>query len=435
MYLAIIGYLMICVLVYLLLKGKTSPIILFIGLPLIAAALLGFSIVEIGQFAAAGVETTMNNAVLFIFSIMYFGLMNDAGMFDGLIDKLVEKAGTKVVSVTIVTAIIGIIGHLDGSAATTALVTIPAMLPIYKKLNIRPTVLLAIIACGMGVMNLVPWGGPTARVATVLEMNANDVWRTVLPIQIAGIIATIGLAYVLGKLEIKRGAGLVEGSSEIEKVAATVDEKVLALKRPKLANINIGVTLVILILLMLNIIPSHVVFMIAFSVAMLINYPNIKDQNARFKAHAPSALSISATMIAAGIFVGVMNETGMLEAMANVLLGFVPEALGQYIHIIMGIVAAPIGIVLGTDAFFYGLLPVAIGVGNNYGVDPLNIAITMLVGKNLAVILSPAVAATFLATGLAGVELKDHIKFTFKWVYGISLIMIVLAIVTGVISL
>ena len=82
--------------------------------------------------------------------------MNDAGMFDVLIDKLIVKAGNSVVTITAVTEIIGIIGHLDGAAATTVLVTILAILPLCKKLNIIPQVLLLIVWAVTRVMNLLP---------------------------------------------------------------------------------------------------------------------------------------------------------------------------------------------------------------------------------------------------------------------------------------
>ena len=176
MYLAIIGFAMVAVIVALLLKGKMSPIVVLITIPTIAALLAGFGISDIGTFIVDGVKTTQNNAVLFIFSITYFGIMTDVGLFDILVGKLVKKAGNNVIAITVVTAVIAIMAHLDGSTACTVLITIPSMYPIYKRMNIRPYVLLLLTAASMGVMNLLPWGGPTARAATVLGMDANDLW-------------------------------------------------------------------------------------------------------------------------------------------------------------------------------------------------------------------------------------------------------------------
>ena len=417
MYLAIIGFAMVAVIVALLLKGKMSPIVVLITIPTIAALLAGFGISDIGKFIVDGVKTTQNNAVLFIFSITYFGIMTDVGLFDILVGKLVKKAGNNVIAITVVTAIIAIMAHLDGSTACTVLITIPSMYPIYKRMNIRPYVLLLLTASAMGVMNLLPWGGPTARAATVLGMDA--------------------LAVIMGIIEKKRGAGLNAGSSDTVETAAAAeaDKKAEELKRPKLLWFNGLLTIGIIVSLVLNVVSSYVVFMMGTCIALIVNYPSLKAQDARFKAHAASALSIATTMLAAGAMVGVMEGTDMLSAMANVLISFIPEALGQYIHVIFGIFALPMGMMIGTDAYFYGIMPLIIEVGTKYGVTALNTAMTMIIGKNVALMISPLVPATFLAIGLVDVELKDHIRFSFKWLFGISLVMLLAGFLLGVIQL
>lgn len=110
--------------------------------------------------------------------------------------------------VAVMTCIIAMIGHLDGGGASTFLITIPAMLPIYKKLHMRPTALLLICVTAMGVMNLLPWGGPTMRAASVLSMEANVLWRQLMPMQAVGILIALVTAVVWGRIEIKRGAGI-----------------------------------------------------------------------------------------------------------------------------------------------------------------------------------------------------------------------------------
>lgn len=437
MYLAIIGFAMVAVIVALLLKGKMSPIVVLITIPTIAALLAGFGISDIGKFIVDGVKTTQNNAVLFIFSITYFGIMTDVGLFDILVGKLVKKAGNNVIAITVVTAIIAIMAHLDGSTACTVLITIPSMYPIYKRMNIRPYVLLLLTASAMGVMNLLPWGGPTARAATVLGMDANDLWLKLIPIQIVGVVVTLTLAVIMGIIEKKRGAGLNAGSSDTVEpaAAAEADKKAEELKRPKLLWFNGLLTIGIIVSLVLNVVSSYVVFMMGTCIALIVNYPSLKAQDARFKAHAASALSIATTMLAAGAMVGVMEGTDMLSAMANVLISFIPEALGQYIHVIFGIFALPMGMMIGTDAYFYGIMPLIIEVGTKYGVTALNTAMTMIIGKNVALMISPLVPATFLAIGLVDVELKDHIRFSFKWLFGISLVMLLAGFLLGVIQL
>ena len=435
MYLAIVGFLMVFAIVTLLLKGKMSPIVVLIFIPSVAALVAGFGVIEIGEFIKEGVKTTMNNAVLFIFSVIFFGVMSDVGVFDIIVDFLVKKAGANVVAITVVTAIVAIIAHLDGATATTVLITIPAMYPIYKKMNIRPHVLLCITAAGMGVMNLLPWGGPTARTATVLGMEATELWHILIPIQVFGVITTIALGAILGIAEKKRGAGLVVKDETGPAEKGTEEAGKDSLKRPKLLWVNAILTVGLIVALMFDVVASYVVFMFFLSVALIVNFRTLKEQDGRIKAHAPSALVISATMIAAGAMVGILGGTGMLDEMANVLLGIIPAPLGRFIHIIFGILALPLGMMIGTDAYFYGVMPLVIEVGTKYGVTALNTACTMIIGKNVGLMVSPLVPATFLAIGLVDVELKDHIRFSFKWLMGVSVVTMVAGIIMGIIVL
>lgn len=158
-----------------------SPIVVLAIVPTISALILGFVPTDILGFIADGIKTTTSNGILFIFSVIYFGVLSDTGLFDDR--KLAcKKAGNNVIAVTVVTAMIATIAHLDGTTAVTVLITIPAMYPVYKRMNIDARILLCITGACMGVMNLLPWGGPTARAATVLQMDATELWHMLIPL-------------------------------------------------------------------------------------------------------------------------------------------------------------------------------------------------------------------------------------------------------------
>lgn len=436
MYLAIVGFIMLFLVVFLLFKEKSIPMILFITIPVIVAFIAGFSIEEVVGFIKDGIKTVSNMAILFIFSVTFFGIMSDAGMFDILVNKLVKKAGKNVILIAVVTAIIAVFSHLDGATVTTVLVTIPALLPLYKKMNIRPQLLLLITGCGMGVMNLLPWGGPVVRAATVLNMDVNVLWHLLIPIQIMGLVATIALAVIMAMREIKfYGAGQINDSILDIDNNNEIDNNVGSLKRPKLVLFNLLLTFAVLVVLLFNKFPNYFVFMFGCSIALLVNYPNVKEQKARIKAHAASALDVSAVMLAAGILVGVLEKSGMLEAMTVPLLKIIPSFIAKYLQIIMGIVALPLGTIIGTDSYFYGIMPLAMEVGQNYTIEPLNMSIAMLIGKNISLLVSPMVPATFLAIGLTNIELKDHLKYSLIPLWILSLIMLIFAIVIGIIKI
>jgi CitMHS family citrate-Mg2+:H+ or citrate-Ca2+:H+ symporter len=101
----------------------------------------------------------------------------------------------------------------------------------------------------------------------------------------------------------------------------------------------------------------------------------------------------------------------------------------------MGVFAVPIGMLLGTDSYFFGLLPVAMSVGSKYGIDPVNMANAMLIGKNYGVLVTPHAATTFLAIGLAGVELKEHLKYCMPLLWGLSLVSLFAAILLGIVKI
>ena len=430
---AVVGFAMIICIVALLLKGKMSPIVVLTVIPAVAALILGHGPVEIADFIKEGVKTTTNNGILFIFSVIYFGVMSDTGMFDVIVNFLVKKAGNNVIAVTIATAIIATIAHLDGTTATTVLITIPALYPVYKAMKIDTKILLCLTGACMGVMNLLPWGGPVARAATVLSMDANDLWHILIPIQIVGLIFNIVVAVLLGMLAIKQGAGAGKGE-KVEQDQKTKDEET-ALRRPKLLIFNLALTIALIAVLSAGLVTSYVAFMIALSLALAVNYPDLKTQDKLVKKHAPAALIISATLFSAGAMVGIFDGTGMLTEMANAIMSIIPGFLGQFIHIIFGILALPLGLCIGTDAYFYGIMPLVMQVGETYGVASLSTALTMVIGKNLALMVSPLVPATYLAIGLTDVELKDHMKFSIPIYWGISIVMLIIGVIFGIVPL
>ena len=423
---ALVGFIMIIAIVVLLLKGKMSPIVVLTIIPTIAALILGFGPIEVAGFIKDGIGTTTSNGILFIFSVIYFGVMSDTGMFDVIVNGLVKVAGKSVIAVTVATAIIATIAHMDGTTATTVLITIPAMYPVYKRMNIDTRILVCLTGACMGVMNLLPWGGPVARAATVLQMDANELWRVLIPIQILGFFANIVVAVLLGMLAIKQGAGAGKG------VVVEVDEKAKAeedaLRRPKLLIINIALTVALIAILSLDLVTSFVAFLIFLCIALAINYPDLKLQDKLVKKHAPSALIISATLFSAGAMVGIFDGTGMLTEMANTIIAIVPGFMGGFLHIIFGILALPLGLCIGTDAYFYGIMPLVIEVGSTYGIPAMATATAMIIGKNLALLVSPLTPATYLAIGLTNTELKDHMKYSIPWYWIVSIVMLIFAV-------
>lgn len=450
MSLSIIGILTILTIVALLIWNKTSPIIIMIILPVIGALIAGFGFGEIGVFFEDGIAQVMNVVVMFIFAIIFFGIMQDAGLFEPIINKMIALSRGDVVKVAVATVVIAAIGQLDGSGASTFLIAIPALLPLYKRLHMNPYLLLLLIAGSAAIMNMVPWGGPLGRVASVLGMDVNELWQPLIPIQIVGLILMIGLAVLLGfreKRRIKNEFGLVdsaiamdvksEGNDDEANITKNIetDSDGNSLERPKLIWVNMILALLVIGVLVSGVIPSGFVFMMGVALALLINYPNVTDQTARLRAHAPSAMTMAGIILAAGLFLGVLTGSGMLDAIAKDFVTILPEGVTQYIHLIVGFLGIPFDMLLSTDAYYFALFPVIEQIASTVGIESLSTAYAMIIGNIVGTFISPLAPAVWLALGLSGLEMGKHIRYSFFWLWGLSIVLIIVAILFGTISI
>lgn len=437
--LAMLGFATVVVIISLLLNNVTVPSLAFVSVSTVTAAILvltrTFTLDEMAGYIKAGVNGVNSTAILFIFSVLFFGIMTDAGMFDTIINALMKKVGNNVVGVALMTCVIAMIAHLDGSGAATFLITVPAMLPVYKRLHMRRETLLLICVTAMGVMNLMPWGGPTMRAASVVGIEPNDLWFRLMPMQAIGLVLAVLTALFWGIREKKRidklGDAAVEDADKYDDSESGARDESLA--RPQNFIFNVILTLAVIVVLVLDILPTYYVFMIACVLALFVNYPGKKIQSKIIKSHAAAGLSMASTIMCAGVFLGVLQQSGIMEQMAVVMANFIPAQLGRFLPIIIGILSVPLALLFDTDSYFYGLLPVLMSVGNQFGVDPVHIAIAMVVCRNCATFISPVAPATYLGIGLAGVEIKDHIKYCFKWQWSVSAICLVAGLMLNVI--
>ena len=455
----ILGFLCIVAIVVTLFKSKTMPSMAFIIFPSILALILiaggYYSIDEVGKLIKGGFGSTGSTAALFVFSVLFFGIMTDAGMFDVIINKLMKFVGDNVIGVTVMTAIIALIGHLDGGGASTFLIVVPAMLPVYMKMHMRPSTLLRVAVLAMGVLNLMPWAGPTMRAASVLGIEAGQLWGKLIPVQVFGIVLCLAHAVLAGVQEKKRGAGL---HGKLAEAAGTVDAAEEAqhqkdeneYARPKLFVFNICLTIAVIAMLVWDKFPSYFPFMLGVAAALLVNYTPIKLQKKMINRHAGPALMMCSTLMGAAVLMGIlvygfnangaaaiakpgveMAKTSVVTNMAQIISMVMPAALGQHLPLVIGILSVPLALCFDTDSYFYGMLPVMIAIGASFGVEAYPIAVAMVVCRNCATFISPMVPATLLGIGLADVDIKDHIKCSFGYVWGFSIICMIFAAIIG----
>ena len=197
---ALLGFLTIIILLAVIMMKKMSPIIALILVPIITALIGGHGL-ETGKYIMEGIKSIAPTGTMFIFAILFFGILTDAGTFQPIINKILKIIGKDPVKITVGTAILAMLVHLDGSGAVTFLITVPALLPLYQALGMRKTTLATIVALGAGVMNILPWGGPTLRAATSLKVPVTELFNPLLIPVLVGILSVFLIAAFLGKQE------------------------------------------------------------------------------------------------------------------------------------------------------------------------------------------------------------------------------------------
>lgn len=431
--LGVAGFALMIIIVALLLKGKSAPATIFILAPIIVGFLVGFTPAEMSEYIASGVSGVSTTAILFIFAVMFFGVMNDAGVFDRIVSAVLKLVGNNVLLLMFATVLIAIVGHLDGSGATTLLICIPPLLPIYKKMKVRPIVLLSLTTLTMGVMNIVPWGGPCGRTAAALEVTTSELWHYCIPAQIFGIVAILGLCVLFANMEKKRGAGYVALSADQTQETTEVAEQVNELHRPKLFWFNIALIVAVVLMLTLTKIATHITFMIAMSIALMVNYPSQKAQMERVKAHATDALTMAFTALASGVLIGIMGKSPMLNAMTEMVLSVMPESFAPHLHVFFAAINSPLSMIIHGDALTYGILPIVNQIVSAYGIPAAAVGAAFLITFGPTIYIMPMTAATYMGLGLAQVELKDHIAFSLKWAIALAVLMLAFVVLTGII--
>lgn len=433
MYLAFLGYLLIIVMMIGLLKNKLTPVVAFVVLPVVFGLLAGFSPSEIGGFAKEGVPKTLSATALALFATAYFAIMTDEGLFDPIVSWLSKKAGGNVVAIMLITVFIAAISHMDTGMTSTILVTIPAMLPLYRKFKIKPEYLFLLMAQSIGVVNLLPHGGGMIRMSSVSGLEISQMFRTVAPVIALMLVYNLGCAIVFGRREQRRIAAGVD-----EATYGDAENKEVVFKDVKIGVrywLNLAVTALLLTLMFEGSLPGYFVFMIGLSLALLINYRTPKEQVAKIKYVAEKAYPIALVMLASGVLVGVMSGTGMLAEMANVIVSLIPESFRRFYGVIVGVISIPLSFSLGADGFYYGLSPLFLEVGTSYGFSALSLASIMMLARDAVGCITPVSPVTYLAPGLLGKDLTVFIKFCLKYLLLYFAIELVLCILLGILPI
>jgi CitMHS family citrate-Mg2+:H+ or citrate-Ca2+:H+ symporter len=479
--LTILGFAMIATFLVLIMMKKMSPIAALVLIPALFCVFVGKG-AKLGDYVIEGVTSLAPTAAMLMFAIVYFGVMIDVGLFDPVVRGILKFAKADPMRIVVGTAILAAIVSLDGDGSTTFMITVSAMYPLYKRLKMSLVVMTGVAAMANGVMNTLPWGGPTARAATALKLDASDIFVPMIPALAVGLLGVFVLSYVLGMRERKRLGTLTLGDVLVEEpVEAKATETVLvgagsggsggsgtgkgALStggsgsgtdadaeeaeegdaerfqvldpnrptlRPKLYWFNALLTATLLTSMIMEWLPIPVLFLLGAALVLTVNFPHIPDQKARLAAHADNVLNVSGMVFAAAVFTGVLQGTGMVDHMARWMVDVIPEGMGPHMALVTGVLSLPLTYFMSNDGFYFGVLPVLAEAGAAHGVSPLEMARASLVGQPLHMS-SPLVPAVYVLVGMAKVEFGDHTRFVVKWAALTCLLILGAGILFGII--
>jgi citrate-Mg2+:H+ or citrate-Ca2+:H+ symporter, CitMHS family len=466
--LTILGFAMIATFLVLIMLKKMSPIAALVLIPALFCVFVGKG-AKLGDYVIDGVTSLAPTAAMLMFAIVYFGVMIDVGLFDPIVRGILKFCKADPLRIVVGTAVLAAIVSLDGDGSTTFMITVSAMYPLYKRLKMSLVVMTGVAAMANGVMNTLPWGGPTARAATALKVDASDIFVPMIPALAVGLLGVFVLSYFLGLRERKRlgvltldevlveeketetvlvGAGSGSGAAGTDKVtggagsgtdAEDDDEERLqvldpnrATLRPKLYWFNGLITVTLLTAMIMEWLPIPVLFLLGAALVLTVNFPHIPDQKARLAAHAENVLNVSGMVFAAAVFTGVLQGTGMVDHMARWMVDVIPEGMGPHMALVTGLLSLPLTYFMSNDGFYFGVLPVLAEAGAAHGVTPLEMARASLVGQPLHMS-SPLVPAVYVLVGMAKVEFGDHTRFVVKWAALTCLIILAAGMLFGII--
>jgi len=447
--LTVLGYLLITSFLLLVIKQKLSP---FTGLIVVSLA-VGVMVCLINGVPLGTIMTwvreglfysqngagkvslgTVNPTVMILFAVLYFSLMMNVGLFDPLCTYLIRKANGDPLKIILVTAFTSAVVTLDGDGTTTILIITTAFLPLYKQMGMKLSnlAMLIILPCGLG--NCLPWGGPLARAAAVLNLEVNMLFVAILPILGVSFIYVFFMAYLMGIKERKR-LGFVKGEKvivtpeQIAQMVTVIEDHDKELKRPKLFLFNLALTVGMLVILIAGWASGAVVFMLGTAIALTVNYTAV-EQRERITANGGDAVAVASIILAAGCFLGIFNGSGMAGAVAEHMASLIPDSMGSHTALIFAFLGALACYALPVDAYYFGILPVVAPIAYKFGISPTEIGVASFMGQSLRYA-SPTVAWLFLLMNRTEMTFGEYQKEFFKWSIPMFFIFLITAIVTG----
>jgi CitMHS family citrate-Mg2+:H+ or citrate-Ca2+:H+ symporter len=404
-------FMIIVVLVLILTKKIPMNFVMFV-VPIVCGLLLGFSIKDLSSVIVSQFNSIMQSAgYLLLFGNIYFGMLNESGMFDVIINRLITLLGKRmnVVVIAMFTTVIGVIGYLTANFSTVYLLCFPLMLPLYKKFNFDKEAAFYICQTACVLVGFLPWGIGIAYTAAAAGLDSMELANASIPWGLC-VIPTIILQWIYFSMRHKKIHGTLGIPSNYHSDEEISENSERLNARPKLFWINFIIFVIAMVGLMVFQLSGWLVFLLASIVTAMINYP--KNFGEIWSKNANMFFNVVIMLLAISVYLAIFNakpEGGisMIDGLAALLVNIVPSFMLRYMHLIF-LMLCVVVIRFVPFQVFNAMYPLFIAVGASFGIPALAIIAPFVCNLTFATSVTPFNSATYVGCNLLKIDDVNH---------------------------
>lgn len=415
----IVAILMIVAIVALLLKGVMNAGLIFAGVSVIGALIMGFGFGDLNGFLKAGMNTLGSTIFLMVFAILYFNILVEANIFKVMTRWVMKRVGNNAIVVSCVTNLLAMLSILSGSGAVSCVTTLPAMRPIYESMNMKNSSLMLVYTLGAGALIFMPWCIAVNEYSAYVSSDAMTMFNMLIPCVVFCVIASFVIAVLSGLRQMRHFKKLSE--EEFAAMKAKIDEDTkVEIKNKGLMIFDTILTLVLIISLFTGLTNPQIIFAVGLIILLLTNYGSAKKQGEYLKSQGPRLINIIVTLLGLALYLGVANGTSAFNDLATFLTAGMSGDILIHLPLIVCLLCIPLQILLGNAS--PAIVVPTIGtlcVNAGLPVDPVAFMATYFAAHTVATNLCLFTPTPYLALELAGMDVKGQIKTQFFpcWIY------------------
>ncbi len=430
--LTILGAVVIVLCSIIAMSKKTSTWVPFAVCPLIIAILAGFGLGDISGWIHKAVQSAVTAGMNVIFAVFFFILLNKVGVFDVIVTKLLGLVRGNVYAIYLVAMILGAIGQLSASSMTAIIIAVPAMLPLFKKLNLDRRKMLLTICCGAMPINNFPWGSPANIPAYTDKVDPGLMTQHNAVVILFTYVLVILMVLYFAKTDYAKNRIHIDAvKHEITGKASAVVFSDPELARPNRFWINfIILILTLLCCLLVTSVKSYIVFAVATAVTIMVNYKT-KELSPIVHELGDKTIGNLLLIFAIAFMVGVLRFSGMIDSLAGTIVGAIPNGLLRFFPAFWGWLRPVLDCFIPYQAW-ESIPPLLLSIGEGVGMDAYQILSTTCIACFGGVPCSPLIGTSILGCQLAEIDMMDNMKHSLPWTMVLNFLVLLFAIIIGV---